>query len=486
MNEVSHATPSETALSRRGLLHSAGWMTGSHLLAQTFAYGSLILLARWLTPASFGTVAVGTAVVYVAVLFVDQGTLGAIIVRQELNRADLVRAFRRCLLTACVLAAVMAAAAGLVVTNFASGGDAAAVAALALCLPLHAFAVVPTALLQKSMQFRRLAALNAIVNVVSAVAAVLLALAGFGVWALVARQLVAFGMQAVLTPLLCIGALRDQPLTARTVVGRAHPAMDSERWFFLFGIVVMVTANLDYLVIGGLGDAYVVGLYALAFTIAMAPSTHISEQVGRVLFAATALQPQNSRKRTEQAVRLMSMLFVPLLPVGILLAPTVLPAVLGDQWAPMVVPFQLLLAVGVGHAIVNCIGEALSGNGHIKFRAKVMVVRCVATLLVLLVLVPVDGIRGAALAQLIVFVPYAAVYVTAGARRAGTSATALGRQLRPVALALAAQLAVSGAVAVALAALAVPDAVISCAAAAAGLAICAPLLYWFGIRRLQR
>ena len=409
-----------------------------------------------------------------------------IIVRQELNRADLVRAFRRCLLTACVLAAVMAAAAGLVVTNFASGGDAAAVAALALCLPLHAFAVVPTALLQKSMQFRRLAALNAIANVVSAVAAVLLALSGFGVWALVARQLVVFGMQAVLTPLLCIGALRDQPLTARTVVGRANPAMDSERWFFLFGVVVMVTANLDYLVIGGLGDAYVVGLYALAFTIAMAPSTHISEQVGRVLFAATALQPQNSRKRTEQSVRLMSMLFVPLLPVGILLAPTVLPAVLGDQWAADggAVSAPAGRRRRARHRELHRGGAVrqrahqVSGQGHGRpLRSDASG---------LLVLVPVDGIRGAALAQLIVFVPYAAVYVTAGARRAGTSATALGRQLRPVALALVAQLAVSGAVAVALAALAVSDAVISCAAAAAGLAICAPLLYWFGIRRLQR
>jgi O-antigen/teichoic acid export membrane protein len=484
VNDVSRATPAESALSGRGLVHAAGWMTGSHLLAQGFAYGSLILLARWLTPTSFGTIAVGTGIVYVAVLFVDQGIIGGIVVRPRLTRTDLIRAFWRSLLTACGLAAVMAGAAGFVVTHFASGGDVAALAALALCLPLHAFAVVPTALLQRSMQFRRIAGVNAGANVVSAVVAVLMAVAGFGVWALVARQLVLFVVQAVLTPALCIGALRIHTSAVPNEAAARVPS--SERWFLLCGVALLVTTNLDNLVVGGFGDAYLVGLYALAFTIAMAPSTHISDQVGRVLFAAAALQPDNSRERTEQSVRLMSMLFVPMVPVGILLAPTVLPAVLGDQWRPIVVPFQLLLVVGVGHAVVNCIGEALSGNGHIEFRAWTMVVRGVATLVALLILVPLDGIRGAALAQLAVFVLWAAVYATAGARRADTSPSALARQLRPVALAVAAQVAASTAVYAALIPLAVSELAVSCAAAAAGLAVCVPVMYWLGIRGQYR
>lgn len=473
----------EAALSGRGLVHAAGWMTGSHLLAQGFAYGSLILLARWLDPASFGTIAIGTGIVYVAVLFVDQGTMGGLIVRSELARADLTRAFWRCLFTAAVLAALMAATASAVITHFASGGDVAALATLAACLPLHAIAVVPTALLQKTMQFRRLAGANAAANVASAIVAVLMAVWGFGVWALVARQLVAFVLLAVLTPALCVSALRNPECISSGGTGRPISGRNSERWFFLFGVALLVTLNLDYLVIGGSGNAALVGLYSLAFTIAMTPSTLIAEQVGRVLFAASALQPENNQERTELSVRWMSMLFVPLVPVGILLAPTVLPAVLGDQWRPIVVAFQLLLVVGVGGAIVNCIAEALSGNGHIEFRAKTMVARGAATLIALLILVPIDGIRGAALAQIAVFIPYALLFATAGARRAGTSASALARQLRPVAMALGVQLAASGAAYLVLTVtLAMPEPVAACAAAGAGLAACVPVLYWVGIR----
>jgi teichuronic acid exporter len=475
MSEVAHATSPAHTLTGRSIVTSASWVTGSHIVAQGFAYGSLMLLARWLSPASFGTVSVGTAIVWFAALFVDQGVWGAIIVERGLTRADLARAFWRCLLTAAVLAAAMAAAASEVVDRFARGGDAAAVAALAVCLPLHAVAVVPMALLQKSMRFRRLGGLNAIANVVSSLVALAIALAGLGVWALVARQLVLFGMLAVLSSVLCLPALRAHEPSA-VPVPRGERARGGERWFFLFSVFRSLNSSLAYLVIGASGNAGLVGLYSVASTIGMAPATQFSEQVGKVLFAAAAKQPETCRGRTEQSVQLMSMLMLPLLPVGILIAPTILPEVFGAQWKPMVVAFQVLLVVGVVDAIVNCIGEPLSGTGYMPFRAKVMVARCVATLLALGILVPIGGIRGAALAQLLVFVPYTALYFTAGARRAGTSLAALWRRLRPVAVALGVQLVASSAVLISLVASGVANSVSACAAAVVGLAACAPML----------
>ncbi|HKH50277.1 MAG TPA: oligosaccharide flippase family protein [Mycobacterium sp.] len=450
-------------------------MAASHVVAQGFAYGSLILLARWLPPASFGTIAVGTAIVYIAVLLIDRGTWGGIIVQSRLARTDLAHAFRRCLLTGIVLAVGMAAAAEAVVDRFASGGDAAAVAVLALCLPLHAISVVPMALLQRSMQFRRLGGLTAVANIASATTALLMAMGGLGVWALVARQVLLSAGLALLSSALCLTALRTHQISPQPT-DSVDRAPTQERWFFLFAVTLVVTVNLDYLVIGHSANATVVGLYALAFTIAMAPCTHFSDQVGKVLFAAAATQPETVQQRTEQAVQLMSTLMLPLLPVGILAAPTVLPAVFGPEWEPMVVPFQILLAVGVGHAIVNCIGEALSGNGHIAFRAKVMVARCAVTLPVLIILVSIDGMRGAALGQLLLLLAYAAIYAMAGARRAGTSPAALWRRLHPIAVIVGFQTLVGCGVLVVVAGSGPAELAAACAAAVVGLAAGGPLL----------
>jgi teichuronic acid exporter len=475
MSDLTQATSRAQAVTGRSVITSASWVTGSHLVAQTFAYGSLILLARWLPPASFGTVAVGTSIVWFAALFVDQGVWGTLVVQRGLTRADLARAFWRCLVAAVVLAAGMAAAAGWVVEGFVRGGNAAAIAALAISLPLHAVAVVPMALLQKSMRFRRLGGVNAVANIVSAVVAVAMALAGGGVWALVARQLVLFGIVAVLSAALCLPVLRDHETRADTLPRKKRPR-GQERWFFLFAVARSLKDNASNFMIGASANASFVGLYSVANTIALAPATQFSQQVGKVLFAAAAKQPETSRGRTEQSVQLMSMLMLPILPVGILTAPTILPAVFGAEWKPMVSAFQVLLVAGVLDAIVNCIGEPLAGMGHMRFRANVMVVRCGATLLALAILVPIDGIRGAALAELLVFVPAAALYVTAGARRAGTSPAALWLRLRPVAAAVSVQLSVTFTVLISLVLSGVAESVAECVASAIGLIACIPVL----------
>jgi O-antigen/teichoic acid export membrane protein len=167
---------------------------------------------------------------------------------------------------------------------------------------------------------------------------------------------------------------------------------------------------------------------------------------------------------------------LPLLPVAIVLAPQLLPAILGDEWQAMVAPFQVLLIVGIGQAIVNFIGEALSGLGEIAFRAKINVAWCVATFAALLVLVPADGIRGAAFAHLAVFVPYAAVYATVGARRAGTSARELWDAIRPIVLAVGWQSAATAAVAIGLSGAGTAKGLAACAGVLVGLSVIAVIL----------
>ena len=451
-------------------------MTGANIVAQGFAYASLLVLARILSPESFGTVATGTAIVWVACVLMGSGTQGGLVVARELTRDSLRRTFWICLLVALALAAAMAGAANWLVAAVANGGDSAALAALALALPLYAVALIPTALLQREMEFGKLARVTAGSNVGSAAVAVVAGLLGAGVWALVTRQLLWFGLLAA----LAVWVARPYLPGATRTSGHAdvaQPQSVGNRWFLLFGATLLIGMNLDYLVIGAVSDVDAVGLYAVAFLIAFAPLQQFSSEVGKVLFAAAAASDvASSGVRTVHAVRIMSMLLLPVLPFAIVLAPTVVPAVLGDKWTDMVAPLQVLLVVGIGMAVVNCLGEALSGVGQIAFRAKVNVGWCVATLAALLVLVPADGIRGAAIAHAISFLPYAVIYLTVGARRAGTATRDLWEAVRPVAVAVSWQAAATAAVALGASAAGAPDAVAACAGAFAGLAVLAALL----------
>ena len=435
-------------LDARSLIRSASWMSGAHALAQLLAYASLLVLARLLPPGSFGVVAAGTAVLYIAVELMDAGTQGTIVVRREqVSRAFVRRAVVRCVAVGILLAAVIALASGAFARTFTRPQDDTVMAVIGLGVPFFALAVVPLALLQRSLQFRDIARAWAAANVLSAAAAVIAGALGAGVWSLVTRQLL---LCATLAALASAFAYSKLP---RLLAPRPRRAADDPRagsgarWFLAFGVTQIITLNLDYLVVGNLETVRALGLYSLAFMIAFAPAEHFSSQVGKVLLAAAAADTETSGARTVGATRLMTLLLAPLVPVAIVLAPPVIPALLGSDWTGMVAPFQLLIAAGVGYAIVNCIGESLSGGGSMDFRAKVNAAWCVATLVALILLVGADAIRGAGIAHVVIFIGYAATYVVAGTRRIGTDPATLGRALAPVLIAVALQGAVTAGVA---------------------------------------
>ena len=92
---------------------------------------------------------------------------------------------------------------------------------------------------------------------------------------------------------------------------------------------------------------------------------------------------------------------------ALVLAPWLLPLALGERWTESVVVFQILFPVGVAHAVLNLVGETLGGSGKVKLHAQLIAVWVVVIVPSLLVLVQTDGIRGAAIAHVVVLIPVA-------------------------------------------------------------------------------
>jgi O-antigen/teichoic acid export membrane protein len=422
-------------------------MGAGHLAAQFSLFASIIVLAALVPPSAFGTVAAAAVMVNVAILLMDAGTRGRIITTPELTRDEVVRSIATNVGVALVVAVVVAVVAGSIVSTFADGGDPRVVRALSLSIVTFAFAIVPLALLQKELSFKQHARVTAAAAFTAAFVAVVAGVLGAGVWALVLRQvlstllLAAFAWLAAarLVRGLAPGAGRRGPRPGIRGLFRG-PSI----WFFLVAAAHFVAFNVDNLIIGAFGDAEALGIYALAFLIAFAPLVQVSWQVGKVLFPAAAAEPEPEvvRRRTASAVRLLSLGLLPLVPPAIALAPLVFPGILGDEWEDMVLPFQLLVVAGVGHAIVNLIGEMLSGTGHIAFLAKVNLIWVAGLLVAVAVLVDLEGLTGAALAHLLLFVPFAAVYIVGGGRRLGFRPREFGEAVAPVAWPVAAQAAV--------------------------------------------
>jgi PST family polysaccharide transporter len=411
-----------------------------HVASQGLWLASLLALAALVEPSAFGSVATGMVLVNLAGLLVDSGTRGSIVAAPRLGRAEVRGAIALNVGVGLGATVAIAALAGPIVSTFADGGDPGVIRALAAGVVLYAAGITPLALLQKHLRFRAFAGANVAAATLSSAAGIAAGLAGAGVWALVVRQLASM---ALLTLFAWIAA-RDL-LPPREAGLRMRLRQAGWIGFFVLAFTDFVALNSDFLVVGRLKEATGLGLYALAFTLAFAPLTQVSWQIGRVLFPAAAATSDLATvgRRTLVSLRLLALLLAPLAVPAVVLAPSVLPGLLGPEWKAMVAPFQILLVVGVGHALVGMIGESLSGTGQIGWRARVNAVWAAAMIPALIGLVSADGIRGAALAHAALFVPFAATYVVVGARRLGLSAPRVVAAVAPVLGPVALQLAIT-------------------------------------------
>jgi O-antigen/teichoic acid export membrane protein len=403
--------------SRAHVARAVSWMGVGHVVSQGLWLGSLILLASLVEPSAFGSIAIGMVLVNLAGLLVDSGTRGSIIAAPRVGRAELRGAIALNLGAGLAATAAIAALAGPITSAFAEGGDTAAIRALSLGVVLYAAGIAPLALLQKRLRFRAYAGANIAAATLSSVAGIAAGLAGAEVWALVIRQLASMGFLS----LFAWVAARD----LLPPPGERGLRLRQAGWigFFALALTDFVALNSDFLIVGHIDEATGLGLYALAFTLAFAPLTQVSWQVGRVLFPAAAAtdELETVGRRTLVSVRMMGLLLLPWLAPVIALAPVALPGLLGDEWEAMVAPFQILLVVGVGHAMVGMIGESLSGTGGIGWRARVNAAWAAGMVGALILLVSADGIRGAAWAHAVMFVPFAAAYVFVGSGLIGLS-----------------------------------------------------------------
>ncbi|HEV2122631.1 MAG TPA: oligosaccharide flippase family protein [Chloroflexota bacterium] len=429
------AAPTGTTVTR-----AISWMAGAQVLAQGTWLASLVVLGALLPPSSFGTVTTGIVLVTVATRLMGAGTAGSIVSTPNIGPREARRALLVNVAGGIVLTAVVVAAAGPVTRTFARGGDADVLRVLASSIVLYSLTIVPGALLQKRMRFKLYASATAIATLVSSVTAVASAVMGAGVWALVIRQVLYHAVLAGLTWWMARDLLprlrRWSPDAEYSSAGRR-----GGRWFLLLSTADLVAFNADYLVVGWLTDASQLGLYSLAFTLSFAPLRHFAWQVGGVFFAASAAvqDPERTGRQMIRALRMTGVLLLPIVPPALTLAPWLLPGVLGDVWSDMVVPFQILLLVGVGHALLNVMGEFLAGTGSVEFRARVSVAWATGMIGALLLLVPAYGIGGAAAAHAVAFVAVAAAYGVGGSRRLGLHASAVARSLGGVILPVVAQ-----------------------------------------------
>jgi PST family polysaccharide transporter len=332
-------------------------------LGVVFTFGARLLvlavLARLLSPSDFGLVGAALMVTGFSMAFSQLGMGPALVQREELEPRHVSTAFAASVLLGLAVTALVACVAGPLAAFLEMPRLEPVLLAMCLLFPLQGLTLTGESLLQREMQFRRLAQVRSLSYVLGyALPGIAVASAGGGVWALVAANL---GQAAVLCAL--VGWLKPLP----------RPRLDrrSMRDLGRFGLGVSLTEvsfffsqQGDNLVVAKLLGPAALGVYGRAYQLMYLPTQLFSQALGPVVFPVLSRSQRQPAELGQGLLRMLAttaLIAIPLSAVAIAAAPEVIAVLLGPGWEAAVPAYQLLSVatfLRLGHKVTNLVNRA--------------------------------------------------------------------------------------------------------------------------------
>lgn len=350
-------SPSSRAHAALNIKWSAVSLIGREGLRFVFA----LALARIVGPHNYGIV--GLALIYIAFIevFLEQGFQATLIQRSNLAAVETGTVFLASLVTSVLAAGLTYAAAPAVARFFQTPQLAAVLRILALTLVLRGLAVVPQALVMRSMSFRLLAVSEITAALSGGISGVVTAALGGRYWSLV--------VQVVVYDAVALGVLA----TARGLP-RAHASRRALREMWAFSVKMLGASllgygsrNADNFLIGRFLGATQLGYYALAYRVMMLPVQNLGIAVTRVALPSFSLiQADRARLRGQvlAGTRMVALAAAPLAAAVVALAPIAIPSIFGPSWKPAVLPMQILAIAGFLQATMALLPEIVIACGR--------------------------------------------------------------------------------------------------------------------------
>jgi PST family polysaccharide transporter len=372
-------------------------MTVRQVVGMAISFGGLVALARLIGPQAYGVYVSALALHTFLVMFFQWGTDIFLVRRRDDPTAEHVDQALTLSLALGAIGVVLAWPAGAVAERWiGSPGVALAVAALFSGMPLQLASMVPSAVLQRRMAYRRIAWAELAGHVALYGVAVAAALAGLGLTA----PLMGWWAQQIVHAVILFPAAGLHP----RLVWR--PALIREVLSYGLGYSASIWAWQLRTLVNPLIVARLLGPEAAA-NVAVAVRMVDSLSFMRVVLMRVALPAlgrlQADRERLARAVgegmRFQVLAVAPLIAVFSLLAPWLVPFAFGKAWIPVVTVFPWLAAASLASCLFSLQSSALSVLGHNRLVATFHLVHVTMLVTATALLVPRHGLVGYGLAE---------------------------------------------------------------------------------------
>ena len=355
------------------------WYTTVPFSIHFLRFANSIFLARILSPSDFGIIGIITVILYYCDSFSQFG-FGKAIVQKDVVTENHFYSYFSFNFTVSLLFFVTAQIFASSIAQFYEIQELEnAVRVFSLLFLITSFSVGPKAKLNRKLEFKTLAIIEAAKVVVSMATSISLALNGYEFWSIVIAMLVA---QSVYT-MLVIATSQLVPhfrLDTKCLREMFHFGM----WDFVNGQFALLSESADKLIIGKILGASALGFYDKALGLARMPHDQISLRLSHVSFSTfSRLKHDNAelQRYFSRMVVLNSVIMVPAF-IGFLWVAEIFTVVLlGEKWLPMVSSLKIFAVAFLVRSFTNPIISINFAKAKIKHQT---IIRIILTLLMIL------------------------------------------------------------------------------------------------------
>ena len=359
----------EVALKNK-MLFGLVWSMIQRFGVMLISFVANLILARILTPEDYGTIGMLLIFISISNTFIDGGFGTALVQKKEPTQEDYSTIFYWNIIVSTILTCVLYIVSPYISLFYKLPLLTNILRVMGIVLIINAFSVIQTNILQKKLQFKKLAIINILANTIASVVAIIMAYSDFGVWSLVFRTIVNAG---IISLVLWI-TTKWKPILVFSWKSFKYLGKFGGM-ILLSNLVETVYTEFQSLVIGRVFSAKSLGYYTQAKRLEEIPTLGISSAINQSSFPIYA-KYQDDKSTLMMLVRkyvqVLSFLVIPIYTILILIAEPIINILFTEKWSASVEMFQILCFIGMIYPLntINTNVIKSLGKGKLYFNLQ--------------------------------------------------------------------------------------------------------------------
>lgn len=387
---------------KSSFIRGAAWSMGMRWSIKLLGLVSTVILARILSPADYGIVAMAMLAVGLTEVLVNFGAETNILREQNLDRDIIDSAWSLCVIQGCMVSALLVISAPLAGMYFKEPQVVWIIWVIAAGFFVSSFSNIGITVARKNFQFALEYRFNIISKVIGVVITIIAALILKDYRALVIGIVAGYSSRVILSYVM-------HPYRPAWNTTHFRSMWHFSKWLLISGIGNYATRNTDQLITGRLADAHTLGIYSVGSEIGQLPTAELGPPIMRA-FLPTLSTIKDDMNRVRTAVlKTLGAINTLTIATACGFAAVAVPmtlVLLGEKWAG-VAPFLAIFAiVGAFKVAVAPFTGLFLLQGLSKLHAQTMWAEFLAFILAATILAPKLGVMGLAYARLISVMVY--------------------------------------------------------------------------------